>query len=128
MSSFLQRGLDWLGDQQEREEAFEITYISQPNTASAAAVQLHAVPLRTQFTADEEHEIIHQHRWRDFRVRASRLPGGGPPLRGDRIEILMSDGLHIFEVAPPAGRDMPYLAFDPLQRWLRVHAREVDVI
>ena len=126
-SSFLQAGLDWLGGLSLARQSFSVT-ITRTISGAIYTATVSAQPLRTAFVAEETGEIIHQHRWRDWRIKAADYVLTDPsdvPTRGDLITYITDDGVeHVFEVLPPSGKELPDLAIDPQYRWLRVHSKE----
>lgn len=124
MADLLQRGSDWLLDQQRAHCSRTVVY-----RRGEQAVALPAVVGRTRLEADDELGRAREE-VRDYLIQAVDLLLDGQPAEpqlGDRIVETLGGRTCLYEVLQPRGEDSHFRYVDPGRKAFRIHTLFVGV-
>jgi hypothetical protein len=125
MTDLLETGAAWLAERLAAHASHVVSYVR-----GAERLTLSATFGRTPMeVADGYGSIRIDYTGRDFLVRSENLVLGGTyaePLRGDRIEELVGDKTHVYEVMAQ-DNEQPFRYCDPNRKLMRIHTKRISV-
>jgi hypothetical protein len=126
MPDLLATGTAWLADRLAAYASHVVSYVR-----GAERLTLSATFGRTPMeVADGLGAVRVEYTGRDFLIRSENLILGGTyaePARGDRIEELVGEKTHVYEVMHPDPGQQPFRYCDPSRKLMRVHTKLVSV-